>query len=230
MREPCLSCPRREIGFGGCRCQALALTDDARKTDPVCVYSPARALVTAALGGGASRRGRVRLSALRCEKARSAPTTWPSRRNLRSPRRPDPRGRRGYKTASADPCPELALFEGLSEEAFAAGLDELGDRYEMLPENVPVPLPEHPLDERKWRAREGPPGWALSPDRGLRASAFDPTIAPGPQEASQSSGDHEHAHHRAFGGDRRGGADRPCRAGARRRRQGRPSRRTTTRA
>ena len=49
MREPCLSCPRKEIDFGGCRCQALALTGDARNTDPVCVYSPARALVTAAL-------------------------------------------------------------------------------------------------------------------------------------------------------------------------------------
>jgi pyrroloquinoline quinone biosynthesis protein E len=48
MREPCLSCPRKEIDFGGCRCQALALTGDARNTDPVCVYSPARALVTAA--------------------------------------------------------------------------------------------------------------------------------------------------------------------------------------
>jgi len=48
MRE---SCPRGEIGFGGCRCQALALTDDARKTDPVCVYSPARALVTAVSEG-----------------------------------------------------------------------------------------------------------------------------------------------------------------------------------
>jgi PqqA peptide cyclase len=49
MREPCASCPRREIDFGGCRCQALAFTGDARNTDPVCTYSPARALVAAAL-------------------------------------------------------------------------------------------------------------------------------------------------------------------------------------
>jgi pyrroloquinoline quinone biosynthesis protein E len=49
MREPCASCARKEIDFGGCRCQALALTGDARNTDPVCVYSPARALVAAAV-------------------------------------------------------------------------------------------------------------------------------------------------------------------------------------
>jgi PqqA peptide cyclase len=49
MREPCASCPRREIDFGGCRCQALAFTGDARNTDPMCTYSPARALVAAAL-------------------------------------------------------------------------------------------------------------------------------------------------------------------------------------
>jgi pyrroloquinoline quinone biosynthesis protein E len=40
MREPCRSCPRKEIDFGGCRCQALALTGDARETDPVCYLSP----------------------------------------------------------------------------------------------------------------------------------------------------------------------------------------------
>ncbi|MCI0735313.1 MAG: pyrroloquinoline quinone biosynthesis protein PqqE [Beijerinckiaceae bacterium] len=40
MREPCLSCPRKAIDFGGCRCQALALTRDAREADPVCHLSP----------------------------------------------------------------------------------------------------------------------------------------------------------------------------------------------
>ena len=34
MQEPCASCARREIDFGGCRCQAFALTGDARATDP----------------------------------------------------------------------------------------------------------------------------------------------------------------------------------------------------
>ena len=40
MREPCLNCSRREIDFGGCRCQAFALTGDARATDPVCHLAP----------------------------------------------------------------------------------------------------------------------------------------------------------------------------------------------
>jgi pyrroloquinoline quinone biosynthesis protein E len=40
MQEPCRSCARREIDFGGCRCQAFALTGDARATDPVCHLSP----------------------------------------------------------------------------------------------------------------------------------------------------------------------------------------------
>ncbi|HUJ38211.1 MAG TPA: pyrroloquinoline quinone biosynthesis protein PqqE [Hyphomicrobium sp.] len=40
MKEPCRSCPRREIDFGGCRCQAFALTGDAANTDPACSLSP----------------------------------------------------------------------------------------------------------------------------------------------------------------------------------------------
>ena len=40
MREPCRSCERREIDYGGCRCQALALTGDARNADPICHLSP----------------------------------------------------------------------------------------------------------------------------------------------------------------------------------------------
>ncbi|GAN52730.1 pyrroloquinoline quinone biosynthesis protein PqqE [Tanticharoenia sakaeratensis] len=40
MPEPCASCDRREIDWGGCRCQALALTGNARNTDPVCGLSP----------------------------------------------------------------------------------------------------------------------------------------------------------------------------------------------
>jgi pyrroloquinoline quinone biosynthesis protein E len=47
MKEPCVSCPRREQDFGGCRCQAFALTGDAAATDPVCHLSPHRADVTA---------------------------------------------------------------------------------------------------------------------------------------------------------------------------------------
>ncbi len=40
MPEPCRSCDRREIDWGGCRCQALALSGDAAATDPVCDKSP----------------------------------------------------------------------------------------------------------------------------------------------------------------------------------------------
>jgi pyrroloquinoline quinone biosynthesis protein E len=40
MPEPCQSCDRRELDWGGCRCQAFALTGDAAVTDPVCELSP----------------------------------------------------------------------------------------------------------------------------------------------------------------------------------------------
>jgi PqqA peptide cyclase len=45
MKEPCASCPRRELDFGGCRCQAFALTGDAAATDPVCHLAPTHARV-----------------------------------------------------------------------------------------------------------------------------------------------------------------------------------------
>jgi pyrroloquinoline quinone biosynthesis protein E len=45
MPEPCRSCDRREIDFGGCRCQAYFLTGDAAATDPVCVKSPRHDLI-----------------------------------------------------------------------------------------------------------------------------------------------------------------------------------------
>lgn len=47
MPEPCASCERREQDWGGCRCQALALTGDAAATDPVCWRSPLHAAVAA---------------------------------------------------------------------------------------------------------------------------------------------------------------------------------------
>jgi len=40
LPEPCQSCERRDIDFGGCRCQAFALAGDASLTDPVCHLSP----------------------------------------------------------------------------------------------------------------------------------------------------------------------------------------------
>jgi pyrroloquinoline quinone biosynthesis protein E len=47
MQEPCRSCARRDIDFGGCRCQAFALTGDARGTDPVCHLAPRHEVVAA---------------------------------------------------------------------------------------------------------------------------------------------------------------------------------------
>jgi len=40
MPEPCRSCAHKEEDFGGCRCQAFALTGDAGNTDPACALSP----------------------------------------------------------------------------------------------------------------------------------------------------------------------------------------------
>ena len=45
MPEPCRSCDRRGVDFGGCRCQAYHLTGDAAATDPACSLAPAHALV-----------------------------------------------------------------------------------------------------------------------------------------------------------------------------------------
>jgi pyrroloquinoline quinone biosynthesis protein E len=49
MQEPCRSCDRREIDFGGCRCQAMLLINDPAATDPVCSLSPNRPKVDAIL-------------------------------------------------------------------------------------------------------------------------------------------------------------------------------------
>ena len=45
MPEPCRSCPKKEVDFGGCRCQAALLTGDPSKTDPACELSPDHRLV-----------------------------------------------------------------------------------------------------------------------------------------------------------------------------------------
>ena len=71
MKEPCASCARREQDFGGCRCQAFALTGDAAATDPVCHLSPR----SHARGGGriaAMQRERSRMPTAACR----ASTPW----------------------------------------------------------------------------------------------------------------------------------------------------------
>ena len=54
MAEPCRSCERREIDWGGCRCQALALTGDAANTDPACELSPHHGAMLAAIAEAAA--------------------------------------------------------------------------------------------------------------------------------------------------------------------------------
>jgi pyrroloquinoline quinone biosynthesis protein E len=49
MPELCRKCDRRAQDFGGCRCQALLLAQDATATDPVCSLSPQRGIVDAIL-------------------------------------------------------------------------------------------------------------------------------------------------------------------------------------
>ncbi len=48
MPEPCKSCDKRAIDFGGCRCQAFALLGDASLTDPACTLSAHHDVITRA--------------------------------------------------------------------------------------------------------------------------------------------------------------------------------------
>jgi pyrroloquinoline quinone biosynthesis protein E len=47
MPDPCRACDRREIDWGGCRCQAYALTGRAVAVDPACGLSPDHAALIA---------------------------------------------------------------------------------------------------------------------------------------------------------------------------------------
>jgi pyrroloquinoline quinone biosynthesis protein E len=62
MPDPCKSCDRRAIDYGGCRCQAFALTGDVRATDPACSLAPQHSLVKEARA--------------RAEGADTPPRTW----------------------------------------------------------------------------------------------------------------------------------------------------------
>jgi len=48
MPEPCRSCERRSIDFGGCRCQSYHLTGEAAATDPACRLAPTHGLIETA--------------------------------------------------------------------------------------------------------------------------------------------------------------------------------------
>jgi pyrroloquinoline quinone biosynthesis protein E len=47
MLDPCRSCERREIDWGGCRCQAFAITGNAAAADPACSKSADHAALAA---------------------------------------------------------------------------------------------------------------------------------------------------------------------------------------
>lgn len=49
LPEPCQSCPRKGLDFGGCRCQAFLLAGDPAATDPVCSLAPRHSLISDAL-------------------------------------------------------------------------------------------------------------------------------------------------------------------------------------
>ena len=49
MPEPCRSCARKNIDFGGCRCQAFLLTGNVQATDPACSLSPYHFIVEQAV-------------------------------------------------------------------------------------------------------------------------------------------------------------------------------------
>jgi pyrroloquinoline quinone biosynthesis protein E len=54
MREPCRTCEKKDVDFGGCRCQAFALTGAAENADPVCTLTSTRAIVDAAIEDAAA--------------------------------------------------------------------------------------------------------------------------------------------------------------------------------
>lgn len=72
MAEPCRSCARREVDWGGCRCQAAALLGDAAATDPACALSPQHGVLADALA-----------------RAEAAPSTF-TFREMRAARLPSP--------------------------------------------------------------------------------------------------------------------------------------------
>ncbi len=65
MPEPCRSCDRRSIDFGGCRCQAYHLAGDAALTDPACVLSPHHDIIEKARATVAETPGSFRYRTLR---------------------------------------------------------------------------------------------------------------------------------------------------------------------
>ena len=60
MPSPCQGCAHAEKDWGGCRCQAFALTGDAASTDPACALSPHHGLLAAAVAEAGTSEFRYR--------------------------------------------------------------------------------------------------------------------------------------------------------------------------
>ena len=60
MPAPCQGCAHAERDWGGCRCQAFALTGDAAATDPACTLSPHHHLLAEAVAEAADGDFRYR--------------------------------------------------------------------------------------------------------------------------------------------------------------------------
>ena len=60
MPAPCRGCAHAEEDWGGCRCQAFALTGDAAAPDPACALSPHHGLVAEALARAGTDEFRYR--------------------------------------------------------------------------------------------------------------------------------------------------------------------------
>jgi len=65
LPDPCRTCSRRSMDFGGCRCQAFLLTGKVGATDPACTLSPDHDLIEAARQHATDLAGRPVLFAYR---------------------------------------------------------------------------------------------------------------------------------------------------------------------
>jgi pyrroloquinoline quinone biosynthesis protein E len=81
MKEPCASCPDKELDLGGCRCQAYLLAGDPAVADPVCPKSPQHAVVERAVAAANENRPaeqpiifRDRANSLRLSPPQTQPT------------------------------------------------------------------------------------------------------------------------------------------------------------
>ena len=78
MKEPCRACERRDVDFGGCRCQAYAVSGDASAADPACHLSDHHAQF-AALADSESKMPSPAFIYRRMAGARDAPSAGRSR-------------------------------------------------------------------------------------------------------------------------------------------------------